>query len=251
MPLESVFSGLSLPQVAWPQLIVYLLLSTVLTGNLATWLREHKGWRDGYARKLNHMGHGLWAALTIGFLPSERLFPTITVATVLVALIYAVSAVVERPTLLRNIVRGSLRDRDAPHGRFFFFLPLVLGNIGIVGAFALFSPEAARAAILVVAIGDGLAEPVGLRFGATTTYRVPDLIFRTSNTKSLAGNAVLVLSSLGVAATVVWGLPPLTAVLTTIGFIVLMTGLEAGSPRGFDNLLLTFIGSAYLNGFLT
>ena len=235
--------------VAVGPLLVYLLLSTLITGNVATHLREHRSWRDGYTRKLNHMGHGLWAALTIAFLPPAQLFPTVTLATVLVALIYAVSALVSRPWYLRGIVRGSLRDRDVPHARFFFFLPLIVGNIGIVAAFALFPPDAARAAILVVAIGDGLAEPVGLKFGATTTYRVRDVIFRTTNTKSLAGNAVVALSALVVGMTVMWGQAAIGRLfVASLGFAILMATLEAVSPRGLDNFILTVAGAAFMNG---
>lgn len=235
--------------VALGPLVIYLLLSTVLTGNVATYLREQREWRDGYTRKLNHMGHGLWAALTIAFLPSSQLFPTITLATIFAAIIYVISACVSRPWYLRGIVRGSFRDRDVPREKFFFFLPLLLGNVGIVAAFALFPPEAVRAAILVVAIGDGLAEPIGLRFGASTTYSVRDLIFQKTNTKSLVGNAVIALSAFVVVVIMLYGqLPVWQIVLVGLGFALLMSVLEAVSPRGTDNFLLTITGSAYMNG---
>lgn len=234
--------------VALVPLTTYLLLSTVLTGNVATYLRERREWRDGYTRKLNHMGHGLWAALTIAFLPPAQLFPTITLATILVAIIYAISAGVSRPWYLRGIVRGSFRDRDVPRERFFFFLPLLLGNVGIVAAFALFPPDAARAAILVVAIGDGLAEPIGLRFGASTTYRVRDWVFQKTNTKSLVGNVVVALSALIVGGVTLWGQAPGWQIaLAGLGFALLMSVLEAVSPRGTDNFVLTVAGSAYMN----
>lgn len=100
-----------------------------------------------------------------------------------------------------------------------------------------------------MAIGDGLAEPIGLRFGASTTYSVRDLIFQKTNTKSLVGNAVIALSAFVVVVIMLYGqLPVWQIVLVGLGFALLMSVLEAVSPRGTDNFLLTITGSAYMNG---
>lgn len=252
MGLTEVIEQFRFENVAWGRLTIYLLVSMVITGNLATYLRYRRGWRDGYARKLNHMGHGFWAALTIAFLPPAELVPTITVATIAVAVIYGISAVVNGPWFLRGIVQGSFRDRDVPREKFFFFLPLILGNVGIVSAFSLFPPDAARAAILVVAIGDGLAEPIGLKFGASTTYKVRDLLFRTKNTKSIPGNAAVALSAVAVAIFTLWGYGDWWQIgLAALGFGMLMAAVEAVSPRGLDNLLLVLVGATYTTGVLS
>lgn len=102
-----------------------------------------------------------------------------------------------------------------------------------------------------MAVGDGLAEPIGLRFGTSTTYRVHDWIFQKTNTKSLVGNAVVALSAFSVAIIIFYGqLPGWQIGLVGFGFALLMSVVEAISPRGTDNFLLTIAGSAYMNGVL-
>ncbi|GAA1440604.1 hypothetical protein [Nocardiopsis tropica] len=244
--------GVQLGHVSWLPLAAYLLLSTVVMGNVATYLRTRRGWRDGYTRKFNHFGHAVCAAPTIGFLPEPHLVPTVAVATVGVAVMYGWSALTRLP-VIRGIVQGSLRDRDKPHGRFFFFLPLLTGNVAMVLCFALFPAEAARAAILAVAVGDGLAEPVGLRFGSRTTYKVRDLVFRRWNTKSIHGNATVFLAAAGTSTWTLWGAfapAPLMAVSAVLIFAAAVALVEALSPRGLDNMNIFLGGSLLMTGLI-
>ncbi|AZZ55481.1 hypothetical protein [Rathayibacter iranicus] len=252
--MAELFAALSdgFRHIAWGPLVVYLLLSTLVMGNIATYFRRHKGWKDGYSRKFNHMGHAVCAAPTIGFLPEPSLTPTIVAATIGVAVIYGWSAVSRWPAVER-IVAGSLRDRDVPYSRFFFFFPLILGNLGIVAAFVFFPADAARAGILAVAIGDGLAEPVGLRFGRNTTYRVPDLVFRRSNTKSLHGNAAVMLSAVAIAAVtfIAASTGPVWVIIAgSLAFGIAVAAIEALSPRGFDNLTISLGGALIMTGLI-
>lgn len=244
--------GMQLGYVLWIPLLAYLLLSTVIMGNVATYLRTRKGWRDGYTRKFNHFGHAVCAAPTIGFLPEPHLVPTVVVATVGVAVMYGWSALTCLP-VIRGIVKGSLRDRDKPHGRFFFFLPLLTGNLAMVLCFVLFPAEAARAAILAVAVGDGLAEPFGLRFGKKTTYKVKDLVFRRWNTKSIHGNAVVFLAAAGVSTWTLWfafASAPLLVIFAVLVFAAAVSLVEALSPRGLDNMNIFIVGSLLMTGLI-
>lgn len=235
-----------LSKVPWLRLGAYLFLSTVVLGNLASYLRR-RGLRDGYTRKINHFGHMVISTPLLAFLPPENLLPATAIGSVVVVFIYGVAAVSERP-LVHGIVAGSLRDRDAPRSRFFFFLPLIAGNIGLVLAVFLFPLELVRVAFFTVAFGDGFAEPVGLRFGATTVYRVKDPIWRCYNTKSLHGSGavaawgtVIALATLAMLHPWSWLIVP-----TSLLYGVLVAFVEALSPRGLDNMLLFVLGPPIL-----
>jgi len=161
-------------QVNWQRVAVYLILSTFVLGNVATYLRTHHGWRDGYTRKLNHFGHLAIALPILGVLPPGPLVSSLTVAAVLVIVIYAVAAVSTHP-LIHGVVAGGLRDSDAPRSRFFFFMPLIAGNIALVVAAYIFPFESVALAVLTAAVADGLAEPPGyIRPKVYTTPRGPD-----------------------------------------------------------------------------
>jgi dolichol kinase len=232
------------------RLLSYLFLSTFVLGNLATYLRRKRSWPDGYTRKLNHFGHMLISTPLLAFLPMEQLLPSVLIASVAVVVIYGVSACSRRPWL-HGIVAGSLRDRDAPHSRFFFFMPLVAGNVGLVVAAASFPIELVRIAFFTVAFADGFAEPVGLRFGRTNGFRVPDPLWRRHNTKSVAGSSAVFLWSLVIAVVVLslgHGLGPAVLAIS-LAYAVSVTSIEALSPRGMDNMLLFLLGPALLGAF--
>ncbi|WP_313301121.1 hypothetical protein [Stenotrophomonas sp.] len=223
----------------WPRVLAYLFLSTVVLGNLATYLRTRRGWRDGYSRKLNHFGHMAISTPLLAFLPAEQLLPALVLSTIAVVIIYAASSM-SRLALVNGIVAGSLRDRDAPRARFFFFMPLISGNIALVTAAALFPLDAVRVAFFTVAFADGFAEPVGLRFGRNNQYTVRDFIWGGRNTKSIAGSTAVLGWAWIIAflMLVYQGHGVSMSIAAALAFSVVTVCVEAGSPRGMDNMLL-------------
>jgi len=235
--------------VPWLRLVAYLFLSTFVLGNIATYLRTKRNWHDGYTRKLNHFGHMLISTPLLAFLPMHQLLPSLFIATVAVVVIYAVSGASNRPWL-HGVVAGSLRERDAPNSRFFFFFPLIAGNIGLVVATLAFPIELVRIAFFTVAFADGFAEPVGLRFGRNNGYLVRDFVWRRLNTKSIAGSSAVFLWSLAIVLVMLSLSHGLTAMVVAMGcaYAVSVTAIEALSPRGMDNMLLLLLGPAVLVG---
>ena len=99
-------------------------------------------------------------------------------------------------------------------------------------------------AVLVAAIGDGLAEPVGVRFGRHT-YRTRALFTDRSYTRSLEGSACVLAS--GMLAVLVMRSQfdrEAQFLLALLLVPVLMTLAEAWSPHTWDGPFLYGVGGA-------
>lgn len=104
-------------------------------------------------------------------------------------------------------------------------------------------------AVLVAGIGDGLAEPVGVRFGKRM-YRVRALFTDRSYTRSLEGSACVFFS--GIVAVLILR-PELTdtQLFLALGIVpVAMTLAEAFSPHTWDGPFLYLVGGMSLVGVL-
>ncbi|GGA81824.1 hypothetical protein GCM10011521_20220 [Arenimonas soli] len=240
-----------LDEVQWLRVAVYLVLGPIAVGHLCTYLKLRHGWASGYTRKLNHLGIMLITAPLLAVLPDTQLIMSVLVATSLQVVLYTSAAYSERP-LLHALAVHSLRERDAPRSRFFFLMPMITTNVSLVAAVLLFPMLLVKIAFFTVAVADGMAEPVGLRFGKGNTYQIPDLVWGGRNTKSIAGSGavfVLALATSLLLLSWVHGLTP--AVLLTCGaYATAMTLLEAVSPRGSDNMLMILLGPLFLMGLM-
>ena len=238
-------------QIPWGRVAIYLFLSTVVLGNLATIVRARLDWADGYSRKLNHVGIMLITLPLLAFLPDEQLLPSIAVGSVGLIAIYAISAISSRP-LVFGIVSGSLRRRDAPYSRFFFFLPLISFNLTLTICAFFFPLYIVKIAFFTVALADGLAEPVGLRFGRGNSFEIRDPIWRRKNTKSVAGSAVVagisfLVSSAFLFAEHGWSAPAMSVAAI---YAIAAAGMEALSPRGLDNMVLMALCPLLISGLI-
>jgi dolichol kinase len=234
--------------IAFARVFIYIFLSTFVLGNLAYWLRTRHGWRDGYGRKLNHFGQVAISLPTLAVLEGKALTYSSICASLLLLVVYSVSAV-SRRKYVRGIVASFVRERDGEHGLFFVFLPFISTNIALYSALAVFPVELVRIAWATVGIADGLAEPVGLRWGTRHGYSTYDPVFRQYNTKSLQGSCAV-----GLAATAICYTGLTLMGQQSVLFIALASGLygaiitciEAYSPRGMDNSTILFGGALML-----
>ena len=97
--------------------------------------------------------------------------------------------------------------------------------------------------VLVAGIGDGLAEPVGVRFGRHT-YRTRALFTKRMYTRSLEGSAC-VLASGFLAVFLLRGQLDPAQFAIALGVIPLaMTLAEAWSPHTWDGPFLYLVGGA-------
>jgi dolichol kinase len=103
--------------------------------------------------------------------------------------------------------------------------------------------------ILIGGIGDGLAEPVGVRFGKRT-YQVPALVSGRSYERTLEGSACVFLTSVVVvlAFHAMFTAPQLMVALAAVP--LLMTLAEARAPHTWDQPFLFLTGSLALLGIV-
>lgn len=244
MDFNSAEITVMLQDIPWQRIAVYLVLSTLVLGNISTLLRKKFELKDGYSRKINHVGIMLITLPTLAFLPDTQLIPAVFIGSIMLIVIYGMSAMsTSRWTF--GIVSGSLRERDAPRARFFFFFPLITFNLTLVVLAFLFPLDVVRIAFFTVAIADGFAEPMGLRFGKNNTYQIRDRIWNTLNTKSIAGSStVMLLASLTfLIFAALWTPLSLTLITVSLAYGQLVSVVEAFSPRGMDNMLILIIAT--------
>lgn len=144
---------------------------------------------------------------------------------------------------------GIDRPEDRPHtllwmatqtaGNFLASIPLsiYLGSIG--------KPELIFILILINGIGDGLAEPVGVRFGRHK-YRTTALFTKKTYTRSLEGSLCVFLASIAALLLFFNSFTSAQLALLLLTLPAAMTLTEAKAPHTWDNPLLFLSGSAII-----
>ncbi|UUA73383.1 hypothetical protein [Cellvibrio sp. QJXJ] len=238
--------------IQWLRLFTYVFLSTVVLGNITTFIRARFQLRDGYSRKMNHVGIMILAAPTLAFLPEHQLLPSMFIASCLVNGIYIISAMSTKP-LIYGIVSGSYRYRDEPRKEFFFFFPVLSFSCALLLTALNYPIEVVRVAFFTVAIADGFAEPIGLKLGKNNTYKVRDFFWNDKNTKSVAGTFSVFLFSFLVAFSLLSFSVGASPTLALAAFIygLLIAVVENFSPRAMDNMIIMFVSPPLLVAIMT
>lgn len=232
---------------SWTRVGVFLLLGPFLFGNLVSYLRRRFDLNDGYSRKLHHIGIMVIAGPSLAVLPDIQLMPSVLIATTALIVVSTVATYSSR-RLIAGMAEHSLRRRDAPHSRFFYLMPMVTSNIAIAISSLLYPLSIVKIAFFTVAFADGLAEPVGVRFGGSNTYTVRDLVWGWTNTKSVAGSSAVFLMSALVSTIMLsfLGQSMGLVIAVSLGYALLTTAIEAVSPRGLDNMMIMLISPLFL-----
>jgi phytol kinase len=206
-----------------------LLAWAVVAAAAAGWLRQSRGVRTPYTRKIFHFA----IFTTSSVLQLRHGLPAVMLFGVLVSLV-----------VLYGVWRGEgfafyealARPTDAPRRTLFVIVPLVTTALGGVLANLFFGPTFAPVGYMVGGWGDAVGEPVGTRFGRHR-YKVPSLA-GVPATRSLEGSAaVLVMGVLAaMLALVLGGVPAEQAVKVGALCGVAGAAVEAFSSHGLDNL---------------
>jgi phytol kinase len=224
--------GTDVIDIDWLRVVGFVTL-VVAVWELAGRLKL-AGWcRAGDARKLNHVTALAGGAVTFGWLP-EPVGRASCYAGMAVAfgLLLVMCAFRNRP-VFRTMFAGYARKSDAPHEAFHVWFSWLVSIAGLVAIDRTFGDlTITRTAGLVLGLADGVAEPVGVRWGRRR-YRVPSLT-RTVEYRSLEGSAaVFVATFLVILSTRSPALPGLALVVA-----IAVTVAEAASPHGLDNLTI-------------
>jgi phytol kinase len=200
--------------------------------------------REGDSRKLNHITCLTAGAVLFGWLPEAVARPSCYVGMgVPFCLLLLVCAFRDR-WAVRNMFYGYARASDAPHEAFHVWFSWLVSIAGLVGIDQVFGDMTiTRTACLVLGLADGVAEPVGVRWGRNK-YRVPAVTGGAPAHRSVEGSAAVFVTTFAV---VFWTWAPATAGLALVVAAV-VTVVEAFSPHGLDNLSIPVAVGGILAG---
>jgi len=238
----------------WLNQVTKVLILYGLAYFTGVWVNKYDI-KVNYTRKINHF--------VLFFLPHllMRLNPfTPTVATTIIGATIGVLtlAIYIRP--LRNqspMVATMFMSFDRPEDRpftLFWLSTQIMASYVVVLFLMIFIMnehhyDFVLIPILINGIGDGLAEPVGIRFGKHT-YQTRALFTKKRYTRSLEGSACVFLTS--VIAIVLFRplFEPSQFIAALLIMPVVMTLTEAFSPHSWDSPFLFLVGGMSLAGVL-
>jgi len=216
-----------------------------------------KGIKVNYTRKMNH-----FSLLAVPFLlrtilrspppPGDSGDYTMQIVGLLSGLLFFalfLKPIRERVGIFNTAFRGIDRPEDRPYtliwittqtaANFLAAIPIAI-YLDMIN-----KPELIFIPILVNGIGDGLAEPVGVRFGKHR-YQTSALFTKRKYVRSIEGSACIFITSIVVV--ILFGSLFSTSqfVIALITFPIIMTLVEAKAPHSWDNPILMAVGSVLL-----
>jgi dolichol kinase len=249
---------MDLPLNNWPILEVIRLLGLFTIQCVTSYLVKQGKLRVNYSRKVLHFSH-LLSTLLI-----NRTFFNYSIEYFIISgsLSLAQSLIFVKPIRKRIRFIGFLflsydRPEDRPHTVRLATTQILGMNIVLVGLAYLYGISGVQLDLLalplvITAFGDGLAEPIGVRFGKRK-YRTKDLFGDRVYTRSYEGSAMVFLTTI-VALSSFYNLFSLGAFACLLAILpLLMTITEAHSPHTWDNPFLYLIGglAVYVSVLLT
>ena len=233
-----------------------------------------KGWNEGYSRKVCHVVMYLTPFLMHLAWPSNDAsadagMPSIwdmswTVWFQFLPFYLQIKPLRRRSTFLMLVFRAYDRAQDRPHTLTWLLTQLAGGYVVILALYLYLQargadvvPQGAGRAILIPIVvnvfGDGLAEPVGIRFGRHK-YRARALWYdgkccAGEFKRTAEGSAVVYLSALVAVAPTFRPMRIFSATQYALAMAALppvMTATEAYAPHTWDNPFITLVGAAFI-----
>lgn len=213
---------------------------------LGLWVLR-RGIRVNYTRKFQHFAVFFVPMALAPVLPFDAsLFTVVTSGVVFIAsLVLFTEPFRSRSTILATAFASFDRPEDRPY-TLLWLSTQILATYAVLVPMIVWlghyeKPLLIYITVLVAGIGDGLAEPVGVRFGRHT-YRTRALFTDRTYTRSLEGSAC-VLASGFLAVFVLRAQLDATQFVLALAIIPLaMTLAEAWSPHTWDGPFLYLVG---------
>jgi dolichol kinase len=172
-------------------------------------------------------------AAFFGWLPLDAARASYVVAGVTLLAVLIAATRFRAHAAFGLIFHGYARESDAPHEGFHVWFSWLITLVGLILIDQAFRDQVVvRTAALLLGVGDGVAEPVGIRWGRHC-YRVPKLLPGRSSMRSVEGSLA------AAAASAIVMLVSFPHALPAAAIVGLGTALvEAVSPHGLDNLTI-------------
>jgi len=143
------------------------------------------------------------------------------------------------------------RPEDRPNTLWWLFTQVLVGYIVLVPSVMFFVLNGLEGLIwiplLIIMFGDGLAEPVGIRFGKHK-YETYALFSKKKYVRTLEGSACVFLASIIVIVVFHYSFTQLQFIIAMISIPFIMTFVEAFSPHTWDTPTLNLAGYCALYG---
>ena len=214
--------------------------------SLSLWVKRG-GLRVNYSRKVVHFAH-IVSPLLVNrafFDYSIDYFVKSGLVTLAFPLLF-VEPVRRRVPILDTLFYAFDRPEDRPHTVKLAFTQQLAMYLALVGLAFLYrwaglSLDLLAVPLLVTAFGDGLAEPVGVRFGENR-YEVTALFTSRTYTRSYEGSSMVLLATVFtlLAFRELFSVNQLLLLLVYMPFK--MTVVEAYAPHTWDNPFLYLVG---------
>ena len=230
------------------------LLKMALLGGVAYGgglLVRHRGVKVNYTRKVNFFALYLVPMLVDRSFPMVKSSGAAALRAVLFMglMAFFLKPVRERLTLAGTMFLSYDRPEDRPHTMFWLTTQLLAGYAILIPMQILFRKlgfaELIFIPILVHGLGDGLAEPVGVRFGKHK-YSCRALFSKRRYTRSLEGSACVFLAGLVAVLSFHASFMPPQFIGALLVVPIGMTLAEAFSPHTWDTPYMFLVGMVSL-----
>ncbi len=231
--------------------VFVLVFSQFINGLLVL----HKNVKVNYTRKINHfLLFFVPIILNRGYVHEEAFGLYALGAVIAVAkFIFYVKPIRDRVFLIRTMFRSFDRPEDRPYTLLWIVTQTATGHLVLLPASIIFSYydllHLIAIPIFIYAIGDGLAEPVGVKFGKHK-YSCYALFTKKQYTRSLEGSAVVFIASLAIIAAFYSYFTLPQFIVAMIAIPIIMTLVEAFSPHTWDAPTMFFAGCASIFGVI-
>ena len=238
--------GVSLQLPDWYSLEVLRIIFIITIGTIVSYLVKQGKLRVNYSRKIAHFSHILSTLYINGtFLNYSIQYFIISGAISLIQLLLFTEPIRLRVPLLDFFFLSYDRPEDRPHTVRLAFTQLLAMNIVLIGMTLVYqraglSLDLLAIPMFVTAFGDGLAEPIGVRFGRNK-YEVMGLFTDRVYTRSFEGSAMVTISTIAAFLFFRYLFSWNQLMLLLMVMPLLMTVTEAWAPHTWDNPFLYLV----------
>jgi len=228
----------------------FKLLLTFLIAYLSGLLVKYKNVKVNYTRKVDQLFLFFIPALVDYFFTNDNPNTSFMVINqtlfMLVTLFIFVKPARNKVPIIATAFSSFDRPEDRPHTLLWFASQGIIGYVVLVPIIAVFNHyrmfDMLSIAILITVFGDGLAEPIGIRFGKHkyTTYSIFPI---KKFVRSLEGSLTVFITGIIVIFIFKHSFNNTQFLIALTTIPIAMTLTEAFSPHTLDNPLLIIIGS--------
>ncbi len=241
-------------------LIFYNLLrlfTIMLVGFLAGLLVVKANVKVNYTRKIVHFALFFIPLFLTPELDLGEVHPALLIgstgAVLAMALFPLIEPVRSRVRFIQIIFSAMDRPEDRPHTLFWLSTQVIVGYLVLIPLIFIFGQYGMSQLMLIPVfingLGDGLAEPVGVRFGRHS-YKTRALFGGRQYERTIEGSACVFLASILIVVLFQDYFTTSQFVAALVLMPVLMTFAEAFSPHTWDSPFLFLVGGLALLGIV-